>query len=176
MAVKNTKAANRKYLQGLFNSFKDAPRAIAIEAASMTFLKCVFDTPADSGQAMANWRMEPYVGTPNLEAFEMMWGYGQEKPTEPVGYKWSKGTNTEDVKLFQYEVAVQSRVAFSRLKFDGVVVYNPLSSQIPGFSPSDGEFYEANSIGKVQVSDIISDSLLAAYDWGIKTYPALRMA
>ena len=175
MALPSKKASNRKYLQSLLDGFKNAPREVALEAATRAFLTMVFDTPADSGQAMANWRIEPYFGTPNLEGFDMMWGYGQEKPTAPVGYKWSKGTNEEEVKLFQYEVAIQSRVAFSKFKFDGIVVYNPLSSQIPNFSPSDAQFYEANSIGKVQVADIIKDSLAAAYDWAVVINPALRI-
>lgn len=165
---------NKAYLKSLIKDLKQIPKEAALEIATRIFLECVDATPADSGQAMANWRMEPYVGTPNLENFQMMWGYGQDKPTEPVGYKWSKGSNADDVKRYQYEVAMQSMTALSRLTFDGIVVYNPLSDQIPGFYPATAEFYEENSIGHVPVSGIIERATAAGYEAVRKNFDFLR--
>lgn len=166
---------NKRYLQSLVKDLSLIPRQAALEIATRIFLQCVDATPADSGQAMANWRIAPRVGgSAEMENFEMLWGYGQEKPTEPVGFKWSKGTSIESVKMYQYEVAIQSMVAFATIKFDGIVVYNPLSAQIPGFSPGNAEFYEANSIGKVNVSDIIERAKAGGYAAVVSQFDALK--
>jgi hypothetical protein len=155
---------NKKYLAGIVKDLKLIPRAAALEIATRIFLECVDATPADSGQAMANWRIAPKVGGSfSPEGFEMMWGYGQNKATDPVGRKWSKGESSESVKMYQYEVAIQSMVAFATIKFDGIVVYNPLSASIPGFEPGNAEYYEQNSIGKVNVSDIIERAKAGGY-------------
>lgn len=165
---------NKAYLKSLIRDLKQIPKEAAVEIGTRIFLECVDATPTDSGQAMANWKMEPFNGSPNIDNFEMMWGYGLDKPTEPVGYKWSKGSTEEEVKMYQYEVAIQSMAAFSKLTFNGIVVYNPLSNDIPGFYPGTSEFYEENSIGKVQVSAIIGRATAAGYEAVKKNFDFLR--
>lgn len=142
--------ANRRYLQQLTAQLREVPRVAAAEVAIRIFTGVLQHTAIDSGQAILNWRMQPYKGSPSFDQQQMYWGYGNVTPIAPAGYKWTGGSNFEAVVMSQYQYAMVAKASMEGQDFDGVVIYNPIEPGFPGFAPGDDTKYYANALGDVE--------------------------
>lgn len=167
-------ADNMRYLQSLVDQIKPIPRAAAVEVATRIFLRAVEATPIDSGNAAANWQILPYVGAPQYSQMQLMWGYGDVAPTIPVGYKFSKGAESEYVFRYQFEIATQAAVLYPTVQFDGITVFNPIEEGSSAFAPGIDTWYEENSVDKVPFETVITDSVSAGYAATVSRFAALR--
>lgn len=170
----STHSNNMKYLQSLIDQIKPIPRAAAVEIATRIFIRAVEATPMDSGNAAANWEMIPYVGSPQYSPMQLLWGYGDTAPTLPVGYKFSKGAESQLVLQYQFEIATQAAVLYPTIEFDGISVFNPIEEGGSTFSPGIDTWYEENSISKVPFETIIMESLADGYAAATSRFAALR--
>lgn len=150
-------AENLAYLKKIADRIEAVPLAIAKRTAQLTFIYLVENTKFDSGQAAANWRIEAYEGTPNYEPQKMMWGYGDVKPTAPVGYKsyyegYIAGSGTggetgDPERVLSWQMSQASVViATAPSSVSGFTIYNPIAPGFAGFSPGDDTHYAENAL------------------------------
>lgn len=151
---------NKAYLKSICDQIRQVPKIAAVEVAVRIYIKAIESTAVDSGQAVLNWRLQPYVGSVSYEQQRMMWGYGSVAPVSPAGFKYSGGAN-ENIRLHAIEGAFVSSAILREQKFDGIAVYNPIEPGFGSFAPGNDEFYFINAFGQVanQWSSIISEAI-----------------
>jgi hypothetical protein len=132
----------------------------------------------DSGQALAQWYIEPYTGSFETNLPQILWGYEGAEPISPVGYKWStpiqKVINRENILSSLIEQRASAAEAFKAQTFDGIVVYNPITPGFSGFTPGTDTGYFANALSDAEaeasgaISQAVSEAssaIAAKYDF-----------
>lgn len=154
-------AKNRRYLENLGALLEQVPQVAAIEIATRIFAGVVLNTAIDSGQAALNWHLQPYTDNPyaDMQIQQMLWGYGDVAPIAPAGYKWSGGINEQAVRSQLIEEGIMQRVALRGQHFTGIVVYNPIDSNFPGFTPGSDMYYPQNAFQAVDEAGIVSTAI-----------------
>lgn len=169
---------NRKYLRGLVAQFISVPAEAAAEIAVRIYAGMVEHTAFDSGQAAANWHLQPYVGSVSFQEQQIMWGYGAVSPVAPVGYKWSGGVAEDQVKsglvMQQMEIASDLR---GRV-FDGISVYNPIQPGYSGFAPGNDERYFEYALGEAEarVGEVVQKAVAEGLAAIALRHPYLRIS
>lgn len=154
--------SNEDYLAGLCAQLARIPAGIAKTVAAEVFEQAVQHTRVDSGQAAANWHYQPYKGQPFMEPEEIMWGYANVDPINPVGYKWAMFDNSEAVYRWQFENLMDA-MSIVQDDIDGVMVYNPITSGFGGFQPGQDVFYPDNAFANLNMDAIVSAALERTY-------------
>lgn len=174
----STLSQNREYLKGIADQLKPIPSRLVIETAVRTYQKVLQYTAFDSGQAMANWRIRPYMGSPTYEEQDMLWGYGDVTPVAPVGYKWRDqwDSNQQLVMAYLIEESMIASISLKNVSFDGITVYNPISPGFASFNPGSDLQYEYNALGgaKAQFSGLVAEALDEAEDVIASEFTFLR--
>jgi hypothetical protein len=165
--------SNRLYLKGLISQLREVPRVAAAEVAVRVFTGVLQYTAIDSGQAVMNWRMQPYKGAPGSNGFDqhtMYWGFGETTPVAPAGYKWSKGATEDAVLMDRYQYAMTTKASLEGQDFDGIAIYNPTIPGYPGYAPGDSTRYYENALGDVEAN--LARILDQAFDEGYRATAA----
>ena len=144
-----SKASSRAYLRRIADQIRSVPRQAAIEVAVRAYIGLVESTVVDSGQAVLNWRIQPYVGSMSYAEQEILWGFGTTSPVSPAGYKWSGGVN-EHVRMNAIEGAFAAALRMRGEQFDGISVYNPIEPGFAAFQPGNDQYYFSNALGEAE--------------------------
>lgn len=154
--------SNELYLEEICKQLARIPADIAKTVSAEIFEQVVQKTRVDSGQAAANWHFEPYKGTPFTEPEEIMWGYANQDPIAPVGYKWAMYDNSEAVYRWQFE-NLADRLSMTQDDIDGILIYNPVTAGFAGFHPGTDVFYPDNAFAALNVEGIVNAALERTY-------------
>lgn len=150
--MKSSHGSNKLYLKGLVAQLSEVPRVAAAEIAIRVFTGVVQHTAIDSGQAVLNWKMQPYTGAnTTFDQHSMFWGYGAVAPTPPAGYKWSKGATADAVLMDRFQYAMAVKASLEGQEFTGIAIYNPTEPGV-NYAPGDSTRYYANALGDVQAN------------------------
>lgn len=155
--------SNESYLTAICKELEKIPRETAILVASEIFENAVSATKIDSGQAAAQWKIEGYTGSVSMAPQEILWGFGDQEPVYPAGFKWSAIDNSEQVHRHQFETLVNV-IASMPEEIDGIVVYNPITPGFADFRPGKDDRYAGNAFAAVSVDGIVSQALSSAYN------------
>lgn len=171
--------ANRKYLRDLVErELMPIPTEVALQAGIRLFMKMIWTTQIDSGQAAANWQLLPYRTEPKRRKQEIYWGYESNTAVHPffqkhapgfpgVGFKaWTdpdkRRGDLATIANALYDEG-ESAIVSAPNRIKGVLVFNPITPGFPGFRPGSDANYERNALEMAYV-DMPAAAKLALND------------
>lgn len=168
-------AKTRAYLNAIKSQIAKVVPFTAATAANYAFEDMILSTSVDSGQALAQWYVTPYQVSPSMMEQQILWGSADSDPVYPVGYKYTRGANADDVADYILSERALRVETLAGQSFTGIMVYNPVTPGFSGFTPGDDTFYADNSFANVDLDSTAGRSLDHSYAAAAREFDFVRV-